>query len=137
MTRRPTVRPGRPEMKSDNDQVKGENSMVDVEMIRDGGQVRVLLHKKLTAAEVPELQPALKQEIAAGAREMIFDMADTVSLDSTGIGLLIAASNSLAAVQGAIRMVHVSPNILKLLRSMRLVDRLHAQESGEEVTHGR
>ena len=110
--------------------------MMDFEITRDNGQARVMLREKLTAAEVPALQLALKQEIGAGVRELVFDLAWTESLDSTGIGLLIAANNSLLAVQGAIRLINVSPDILKLLRSMRLVDRLHVMSAEKEKSHG-
>jgi anti-anti-sigma factor len=110
--------------------------MTDFEISRDGGQARVTLREKLTAAEIPALQPALKQEIGAGVCQIVFDLARTASLDSTGIGLLIAANNSLLAVKGAIRLVNVSPEILKLLQSMRLVDRLHATGGIVEAPHG-
>ncbi len=100
--------------------------MNNTKMTRDGAELRVTPGAKLTAVEAPELQAALKREIADGARNLEFDMQDTVSLDSTGIGLLVAAGNSLAAVQGGLRLTNVSDDIYKLLRSMRLADRLHA-----------
>jgi anti-sigma B factor antagonist len=110
--------------------------MMGFEITRDGGQARVTLGAKLTAAEVTELQPVLKQEIVAGVREIVFDLAETTALDSTGIGLLIAANNSLAPVQGAIRLINLTPDLVKLLQSMRLVDRLHATAAGQEVSCG-
>jgi anti-anti-sigma factor len=110
--------------------------MTDFEITHGSGQVRVTLREKLTAAEVPMLQPALKQEINSGVREIVFDLDKMVSLDSTGIGLLIAGYNSLEEMQGSIRLINVSPDILKLLQSMRLVDRLHATAPGKEASHG-
>jgi anti-anti-sigma factor len=110
--------------------------MKGFEITRDGGQARVTMGARLTAAEVTELQPALKQEIVAGVREIVFDLAETASLDSTGIGLLIAANNSLTPMQGAIRLINLSPDLVKLLQSMRLVDRLHATAAGQEVSCG-
>ncbi|MDX9896623.1 MAG: STAS domain-containing protein [Geoalkalibacter sp.] len=110
--------------------------MSDFEITRSGGQTRVTVRGKLTVTEIPVLQPALKQEISAGVREMIFDLTQMSSLDSSGIGLLIAANNSLATVQGTLRLVNVSPDILKLLQSMRLVDRLHATADEKEMSDG-
>jgi len=110
--------------------------MTGFAITRDGGQALVTLGAKLTATEVPELQPALKAEIVAGVREIVFDLSETVSLDSTGIGLLIAANNSLAPIQGAIRLINLTPDLVKLLQSMRLVDRLHATAAGQEVSRG-
>ena len=100
--------------------------MADFPITRTGTTARVVVLEQLTAVEAPALQAALKQEIAQGVKELEFDLTSTKALDSTGIGLLIAASNSLAALQGCVRLIQVSPPLLKLLQSMRLVDRLHA-----------
>jgi serine/threonine-protein kinase RsbW len=105
--------------------------MTGHEISRDGGTVEVRLRGKLTAVEVPALQGTLKQELHSGGTEVVFDLADVASVDSTGIGLLIAANNSLSAVNGSIRLRNVPPDILRLLGSMRLVDRLHASAAQE------
>jgi len=56
-------------------------------------------------------------------------------LDSSGIGLLIAASNSLAAKKGSVRLVNVSADIMHLLQSMRLAARLNAKgKESDKVT---
>jgi serine/threonine-protein kinase RsbW len=109
------------------DAMKKQGDKVDVEVTRHGQQLRVVLGKKLTAVEVPVLQPALKQELADDVRQIVFDLADTESVDSTGIGLLIAANNSLAGREGELRLLNVSADIMKLLKSMRLVERLNAE----------
>lgn len=93
---------------------------------RNGNQTRVMMLGDLTAAGVPEVQAALKQELAQGVREVIFDLAETSMLDSSGIGLLIAARNSMANKQGLMSVVNVSPDILQLFQGMRLVSRLNA-----------
>jgi anti-anti-sigma factor len=105
-------------------------------IVRDGAGLRLAVGVKLTAAEASDLQAALKKEIAGGAKDLVFDLKETVTLDSTGIGLLVAAGNSLAAAQGSMRLVNVSDDILKLLRSMRLTDRLHASAEEGEMYNG-
>jgi len=92
----------------------------------DDRQIRVVIKGDLTAAGIPELQTALKQELDRGAREVIFDLAETAMLDSSGIGLLIATRNSIARTQGILSVLNVSPDILQLFQSMRLVTRLNA-----------
>ena len=89
------------------------------------GNCRVSINGGLTAVLVPELQQVLKQEVEAGAHQVTVDLGDTSMVDSSGIGLLIAASNTLAQRKGDIAVVNTSPEILRLLRSMRLVARLH------------
>ena len=107
-------------------ELKEEAQMSDFSIARTGTTARITLQAQLTAVEAPSLQAALKQEIAGGVKEIEFDLANTTSLDSTAIGLLIAASNSLVALQGSVRLSQVSSPLMKLLQGMRLVERLHA-----------
>jgi len=71
----------------------------------------------LTAVLVPELQAALKDLLSKGARELEFDLASTAMLDSSGMGLLIAAANSLSRSGGKLRVTNVRPEIFHLLRA--------------------
>ena len=58
-------------------------------------------------------------------------------LDSSGIGLLIAAHNSLARKEGRVRVVNASADVFRLLQSMRLVGRLNVQARElQEAHHG-
>jgi anti-anti-sigma factor len=93
---------------------------------RTGTQRIVALAGDLTAALVPALQSTLKDELDSGARDLVFDLTQTVALDSSGIGLLIAAYNSTNKLSGSTRVVNASSDILHLLQSMRLAGRLHA-----------
>ncbi len=105
--------------------------MANYTIAQNGKNSQVILAGDLTAAVVPELQAALKELVQQGAEEIGFDLAKTVMLDSSGIGLLIAASNSLARRNGKVRVLNVSADILQLLQSMRLAGRLNA--SGRET----
>jgi anti-anti-sigma factor len=88
-------------------------------------QGSVKLQGDLTAIVVPELQADLKQMLNKGASELEFDLSSTAMLDSSGMGLLIAAANSLASQGGKIRVTNVGPDIFRLLQSMRLTARLN------------
>lgn len=110
--------------------------MSDYEIQREGRKAQLVLRGKLTAAGVPDLQSALKAELAAGVVEVVINMGETTQIDSTGIGFLIATSNSLATRQGHVQVINVLPDIFGLLRSMRLVDRLRISEAGKESSHG-
>jgi len=89
------------------------------------GNCRVLINGGLTAVLVPELQQAIKHEVDGGASKLTVDLGDTSMVDSSGIGLLIAASNTLTQKNGNMMVVNTSPEILRLLRSMRLISRLN------------
>ena len=99
--------------------------MNEFTITRDGAACRVVLGGDLTAVLIPKIQAALKSEIEAGALNLTFDLQKTVMLDSSGIGLLIAAFNSVTRKQGGMHVVNVSGEILQLLQSMRLVARLN------------
>ena len=85
----------------------------------------VILAGDLTASSVPGLQAELKQQLVSGTDELVFDLAATAILDSSGIGLLIAAANSLGRQSGRVRVLNASPEICQLLQSMRLTHRLN------------
>ena len=77
----------------------------------------------LTASMVPELKAALQGALTRGAQELVVDLGQAAALDSSGIGLLIAAHNSLSQKQGKLRVINVSEDILQLMQSLRLVHR--------------
>ncbi len=100
-------------------------------------QCQITIAGDLTAATISNLQPALRKVLDQGAAELVFDLPNTVMLDSSGIGLLIAAANTLARRGGRIRVTNVSADIFRLLQMMRLVDRLHATgRPGQESRRG-
>jgi anti-anti-sigma factor len=99
------------------------------------GQCQVTLAGDLTAATIPDLQPALRKALNQGASEMVFDLPNAVMLDSSGIGILIATANSVARRGGKIRVTNVSDDILRLLQMMRLVDRLNATGRPRQESH--
>ncbi|MBS1802415.1 MAG: STAS domain-containing protein [Acidobacteria bacterium] len=84
----------------------------------------VAIQGDFTALVVPEIGRELKDMVAKGARQLVFDLSDTYMLDSSGIGLLIAAANTVASHAGSVRVTNVSAEIFRLLQSMRLVNRL-------------
>lgn len=99
---------------------------------------RITMQGDLTASVVPELQGILKEKLQLGVDEIVFDLAGTVMLDSSGIGLLIAASNTIGRQKGRISVQNVSPDILQLLQSMRLAARLNVTGcKSQEARHER
>ena len=88
-------------------------------------QGRVRLTGDLTAVLVPELQAGLRDALSQGAQELVFDLGSVKMLDSSGIGLLIAAANSLVRNGGKVQVTNVCPDIFRLLQSMRLTARLN------------
>lgn len=82
--------------------------------------VRVKSGMRLTSDEAPNLSEELKKEIDDGVARIIFDMAETVTIDSKGITFF----KTLAVKPGVVFLKNVSPGILDMLTHMQ-VDRLH------------
>jgi anti-sigma B factor antagonist len=99
--------------------------MSGFEIKRDGKRLVVTPEGELVASTVADLKGELQRALDEGAGEMEFDLATTTTLDSSGIGLLIAAYNSLSARQGSVKVTGVSDDIFRLLQSMRLDKRLN------------
>ncbi len=100
------------------------------------GICRIAVNGGLTAVLVPELQQVLRAEVAKGTRQVTFDLAETGMVDSSGIGLLIATCNTLSQQDGKLAVVNTAPDILKLMRSMRLIGRLNISgKAGQEQDH--
>lgn len=87
--------------------------------------VSVKLTGDLTSVLVPDLQIALKSALDQGVADVRFNLEPTAMLDSSGMGLLIATSNSLARVGGRMQVINSSPDIHRLLQCMRLTARLN------------
>lgn len=110
---------------------KEDSKMAAYEIERKDQEGLVKLTGDLTAVIVPDLQAGLKEMLNKGANELIFDLGSTAMLDSSGMGLLIAAANSLARSGGKVRVTNVCPDIFRLLQSMRLTARLNVSAKAE------
>jgi anti-anti-sigma regulatory factor len=58
--------------------------------------------------------------LAGGTVHLTLDLAGTRMVDSTGIGLLISAHNSLKKAGGDLTVIHASKDILDLFWTMRI-----------------
>lgn len=90
------------------------------EIRHQGDAAIVAMHGDIVASVIPELRPQLRQLVSGGQRHIVIDMAETTLVDSTGVGLLLAAFNSLGKVDGKLSVVNASSEILDLFRTLRL-----------------
>lgn len=74
----------------------------------------------LAGAGVAELRRMLRDIAATCSGELVMDLRQVRMIDSSGIGLLVAAHNSLRRQGGRLAVVHASEDILHLMRSMRI-----------------
>ena len=98
-------------------------STYDIES--SSGKALICLGEELTASIVRNLKEDLATVVSNQAAEVVFDFEKTVTLDSSGIGLLVATHNSLQKTDGTMKIVGVSADIMRLMQSMRLDRRLN------------
>lgn len=79
----------------------------------------------IVASMAESFRERLKAALGASEAGLIIDCSTVTMIDSVGIGLLIAAHNSLGKVGGRLVLREVSPQIGKLLRAMRLDKHFH------------
>ena len=83
----------------------------------------------VVAGAVAGLRSALRGMVAEGVREVVVDLSGVEMIDSSGIGLLISAHNSLSKLGGNLAVTHASGDILALFQAMRIHQ--HFSVSGE------
>jgi anti-anti-sigma factor len=77
----------------------------------------------IVAASIPELRSKLRAAVEEGVRELVIDLTDVQMVDSSGIGLLMSAYNTMVKVGGKLSVIHASPEILELFQTMRMHQR--------------
>ena len=103
--------------------------MTEATVIQEDTRVVVRPAGDVVAASVPALRSTMRGIVSDGARELVVDLANVEMVDSTGIGLLISAHNSLHKLGGRLAVIHVSREIMELFRTMRIHQ--HFGVSGE------
>jgi len=97
-----------------------ETKMTEIKVTQTGAQASIRLGEKLVAADVPDLKREMKRLIGDGVTSIAIDATHLTLLDSTGIGCLVAAHNSLVKLNGSLSIIQASSDIYDLLCSMRL-----------------
>jgi anti-anti-sigma factor len=74
----------------------------------------------VVASSVADLRSRMRGLIGAGVLDLVVDLSAVQMVDSAGLGLLISAHNSLRKAGGQISVVHASPDVYELFRTMRI-----------------
>lgn len=105
---------------------------VEVLHMTEDGAITLTLGPRVTAQDVPALRETLRARIAEGARSIHLDCSQLESLDSMGIGLLVATHNSLSKLGGALSLSGVRRDVHHLLTLMRLDKHFSIAAAGGE-----
>jgi len=89
-----------------------ENRNVTKKIIKPG--------KKIVASVVQGHKEQMLSSMNQGAKEITMDFSGIETIDSAGLGLLIAAHNSLKSVGGSLKIKNASEKIYKFMQTMHL-----------------
>lgn len=87
---------------------------------RSGSKAVLKPLSDITASSTPDLRAVLKTLVSEGIRELEIDLIDVRVVDSSGIGLLVAAHNSLDRLSGKLVVTHVTEDLMELFKAFRL-----------------
>jgi anti-anti-sigma factor len=94
--------------------------MGSAQVVREGQKAVVITQGDLVASIIQDLRAQLTSLVSDGLKELVIDLSGSEIVDSLGIGLLIAAHNSLQKSGGKLAVIHASNDLLSLFRALRM-----------------
>ena len=79
------------------------------------GRREIAVDGELDMNAAPDLRAAIEAAIDAGATRVVVDLSEVTFIDSTAIGVLLAARERLRRSGGSLDVVCVEPNVLRVL----------------------
>ena len=80
----------------------------------------VKLDKDIIASMAADFRDKLLKLVKEGIEELTLDLKQVKMIDSVGLGVIIAAHNSLRGIGGKLTVKNVSNDIYRLFKTMRL-----------------
>jgi len=87
--------------------------------------------RQLDSAHAAKVYEAVLEAMTGGVRYIEVDLSDTVSLDSCGLGTLVALRKLVAPRAGGVRLLNPTPaarQLLELTRLYRVLDVVQREE---------
>jgi anti-sigma B factor antagonist len=85
-----------------------------------GKKVRIKALGDIRGVRADELRANLRTAVEQGARNVILDLSKVQMIDQTGLGVLVAARNSLHRSGGQISVTNPAGDVDELLRTLRI-----------------
>ncbi len=90
------------------------------EIERQGDRIVIRPGEDIVAPMSVGLKPELQTLLEEAPKELVVDLSMVEMIDSVGLGVLVAAHNSLKESGGRLTVTNASDDIFSLLRTMRL-----------------
>ncbi len=97
------------------------------EIERQGDQIVIRPGKDIVAPMSKEFKIEIQVLMEDAPQELVVDLTGVEMIDSLGLGVLVAAHNSLNNSEGKLTLINACANILSLLKTMRLDKHLEVQ----------
>lgn len=85
----------------------------------------------LDALQADHYRRQVRMLIEEGYRFLIFDLADTTYINSSGLGLLVELFNTVGKLEGSLKLINCTPHAIWLLEQTRL-DSLFLRPAGSD-----
>lgn len=89
-------------------------------MTEESKQATIVAKGDIVASNAEAIRSELLDLIHSGMTTLVFDTARVSLIDSTGLGVLIAAHNQLKSSKGHLRLVNVGSEVMRMLHLMNL-----------------
>jgi anti-anti-sigma factor len=106
------------------------------EILRDNDRVTILPQTDVVASMAGEFKGELNVLLDQGVQDLTIDLTGVEMIDSVGLGVLIAAHNSLRQKGGQLSIRNASPDIHSLFKTMRLDKHFTILAGEREACHG-
>lgn len=100
------------------------------EIVNQGSQTIIKPGMDLVASMAEEFKNELISAINASSSEIVIDLAGVEMVDSVGIGVIIAAHNTLTQAERKLSVINVAKDVYGLFTTMRLNRRFTVEGVG-------
>jgi anti-anti-sigma factor len=94
--------------------------MTETVATRDANKAVIRPGGDIVASSADELRGVMRAMAGEGVDQIVVDLSNVHMVDSRGIGLLVAAHNTMRKANGRLEVIHASREILDMMRTMRI-----------------
>ncbi len=87
---------------------------------KESGKTFITPGQDIVTPVIKDLQRELQEIVAEKPEELVIDLEGVEFVDSTGLGLFIAAYNSLKQNQGRVTIINATGNVMDVLLTTHL-----------------
>jgi len=100
---------------------------------KNGGVTVIDLEGEMEVYSLSALKSALEDLIESESSAIALNMEKVSQIDSSGIGMIIQTSKRLQALKGGMRLFRVTPAVMQVLRTTKVISLIQVLDSEEEA----